>query len=413
MGNKIDVRVVFCGGTIAANVIEGQECLTRDIWDEVQIKALISAAQETSISHQFNVTSITTPFVLFSEELTPQHWIKIIEAIRTTEKKATQSTLIIHGTDTMIHSATAIDFLLNKPFVAKNMTETVVCTGANIPLGEPESDAANNVAGALSFLGTKTAGTFISFSGKQIGESTIVIPSRSQKTFDGQTNIFTMPNSAPVGHSDAFGGTTLDHYWKTELREAQNCDPLNPNTSIGGFADLQGTAATLFSKWQQRNNVEKAKSLGDVEPLVVVSDPTTKYVELQNILDQRLSNGKHVFVTIVSLPSGTFPDQHENKFASLVNWCHNNHVPVMMTLPDPNPAASPPRYPATQDTLHKISFFPTALPQTLTIKGICVAAATQPINTKKGNKMFTEVMKIPFRQEFSMMQKTSQNTPKQ
>ncbi|ATH76421.1 L-asparaginase 1 [Vreelandella venusta] len=77
-----------------------------------------------------------------SAELMPEAWNRLVAALEA-HWQAYDAFVILHGTDTMAYSASALSFMLgalNKP---------VIFTGSQIPLGEPRSDALNNVVSAL------------------------------------------------------------------------------------------------------------------------------------------------------------------------------------------------------------------------------------------------------------------------
>ncbi|KAA1066326.1 hypothetical protein PGT21_028535 [Puccinia graminis f. sp. tritici] len=58
------------------------------------------------------------------------------------------SFVILHGTDTMAYTASALSFLL------ENLGKNVIITGAQIPLSCPRNDAVENLLGALQISGT-------------------------------------------------------------------------------------------------------------------------------------------------------------------------------------------------------------------------------------------------------------------
>ncbi|WP_083024233.1 asparaginase [Vreelandella lionensis] len=77
-----------------------------------------------------------------SAELMPEAWNRLV-AVLERHWQHYDAFIILHGTDTMAYSAAALSFMLgalNKP---------VIFTGSQIPLGEPRSDALNNVVSAL------------------------------------------------------------------------------------------------------------------------------------------------------------------------------------------------------------------------------------------------------------------------
>ncbi|WP_280564310.1 asparaginase domain-containing protein [Chromohalobacter sp. 48-RD10] len=77
-----------------------------------------------------------------SAELTPAAWNRLVAALAE-EWASYDGFVILHGTDTLAYTASALSFLLGA------LDKPVVLTGAQIPLGEPRSDALNNVILAM------------------------------------------------------------------------------------------------------------------------------------------------------------------------------------------------------------------------------------------------------------------------
>jgi L-asparaginase len=80
--------------------------------------------------------------LLDSSNATPTDWVKI--ARRIAEKQADYSSFVVlHGTDTMAYTASALAFLL------EGLDRPVIVTGSQIPLGEIRSDGVENLITAL------------------------------------------------------------------------------------------------------------------------------------------------------------------------------------------------------------------------------------------------------------------------
>ena len=77
-----------------------------------------------------------------SSNINPGDWLKIAESIRSSSCDAV---VLLHGTDTMAWTATALSYLLPDSEIP------IVLTGSMIPPGEPESDAADNIFAAFQF----------------------------------------------------------------------------------------------------------------------------------------------------------------------------------------------------------------------------------------------------------------------
>lgn len=82
-----------------------------------------------------------------SANMTPAYWQRLRTAVVEAVDDGCDAVLILHGTDTLAYSAAAMTFqLLGVP-------APVVFTGSMLPAGVPDSDAWENVSGALAALG--------------------------------------------------------------------------------------------------------------------------------------------------------------------------------------------------------------------------------------------------------------------
>ena len=104
---------------------------------------------------------VRQPVNALSEDMTPTDWTLIAKEIESLcRKEEVEGVLVLHGTDTMAYTATAMTFMLT------GVDVPIVFTGANLPPNEPDSDADTNISDALVALRKLPAGVFISFAGK-------------------------------------------------------------------------------------------------------------------------------------------------------------------------------------------------------------------------------------------------------
>lgn len=80
-----------------------------------------------------------------SAELMPDAWNRLV-ALLASHWQTYDGFVVLHGTDTMAYSAAALSFMLGA------LDKPVIFTGAQIPLGEPRSDALNNLVSALQLV---------------------------------------------------------------------------------------------------------------------------------------------------------------------------------------------------------------------------------------------------------------------
>ena len=98
-----------------------------------------------------------------SANMTPAYWQRLRAAVIDAVDQGCDGVLILHGTDTLAYSAAAMSFQL------LGLPAPVVFTGSMLPAGVPDSDAWENVSGALQALGAGlTPGVHLHFHGKMI-----------------------------------------------------------------------------------------------------------------------------------------------------------------------------------------------------------------------------------------------------
>jgi L-asparaginase len=81
-----------------------------------------------------------------SANITPHNWIQIAETIFKNYQQY-DGFVILHGTDTMAYTASALSFML------ENLGKPVILTGSQLPLFETRSDARENLIDAIFIAG--------------------------------------------------------------------------------------------------------------------------------------------------------------------------------------------------------------------------------------------------------------------
>ncbi|KAK7037940.1 asparaginase-domain-containing protein [Favolaschia claudopus] len=83
--------------------------------------------------------------LLDSSNIETEDWIRLASEIEL--NYSFDAFVVLHGTDTMAYSASALSFLL------EDLGKTVILTGAQIPLSQLRNDAVDNLMGALTIAG--------------------------------------------------------------------------------------------------------------------------------------------------------------------------------------------------------------------------------------------------------------------
>ena len=90
----------------------------------------------------FEITFLTLTEPIDSSNMKPILWVEIAQVIYNHYAEY-DSFVILHGTDTMAYTASALSFLL------ENLSKPVILTGAQLPIGVARSDARENFITAL------------------------------------------------------------------------------------------------------------------------------------------------------------------------------------------------------------------------------------------------------------------------
>jgi len=85
-----------------------------------------------------------------SSNIKPEHWIRIAKEIED-KYEDYQGFVVLHGTDTLAYTASALSFLL------QNLAKPVILTGSQTPAGEPRNDAIENLITALMIASPQIA----------------------------------------------------------------------------------------------------------------------------------------------------------------------------------------------------------------------------------------------------------------
>jgi L-asparaginase len=128
-----------------------------------------------------------------SANMTPAYWQRLRTAVIDAVDQGCDGVLVLHGTDTLAYSAAAMSFQL------LGLPAPVVFTGSMLPAGVPDSDAWENVSGALQALGAGLApGVHLHFHGAMIA------PTRCAKVRSFGRNPFAALNrQGGVARADA------------------------------------------------------------------------------------------------------------------------------------------------------------------------------------------------------------------
>lgn len=98
---------------------------------------------------KFKIDSYSFDPIIDSANINPDYWVKLTEVISENYEKY-DGFVILHGTDTMSYTASALSFMLD------NLNKPVVITGSQLPLGMIRTDGRDNFISSLEIAGAKS-----------------------------------------------------------------------------------------------------------------------------------------------------------------------------------------------------------------------------------------------------------------
>lgn len=124
-------------------------------------------------------------FNLDSSDISPSHWTRLAEAILA-DKDAYDGFVVLHGTDTMAYTASALSFAL------AGLGKPVIFTGSQVPLANLRSDARRNLINAVEVATMDLPEVGICFN------DAVYRGNRATKMSIGDFDAFGSPNFAPL-----------------------------------------------------------------------------------------------------------------------------------------------------------------------------------------------------------------------
>lgn len=155
-----------------------REQLDPDRWSEVLYREM----PELSKIADIEVQSI---FFEDSSDLSPQEWTKLAEQIEI-ERENYSGFVILHGTDTMAYTASALSFAL------PDIDKPVILTGSQVPMSRIRSDAKRNLVNSIELATLPIPEVAICFNDH------LYRGNRSTKMSIGDFDAFTSPNYPPL-----------------------------------------------------------------------------------------------------------------------------------------------------------------------------------------------------------------------
>src|SRR5574338_152447 len=181
------ILLLSTGGTIASRIDYRTGSVT---------PALTAQELNASVPELAELANIDAEvlFSEYSENLTPEHWIKIAQRLDSLAKSDYRGILVAHGTDTMQYTASFLSFAL------AGFPKPIVLVGSQRSSDRPSSDAALNLIGATKFIiNSQTNGIFVAMHNSENDDDVAChFGTRVRKNHTSKRNAFETVGAKPA-----------------------------------------------------------------------------------------------------------------------------------------------------------------------------------------------------------------------
>ncbi len=175
------IYVAYTGGTIGMQQsARGYVPVPGFLTDTVQRMPEFNRAEMPEFTiHEYHP-------VIDSSDMTPAHWLTIAKDIQANYQHY-DGFVVLHGTDTMAYTASALSFML------ENLAKPIIVTGSQIPLAQLRSDGQVNLLNALYLAANYPIAEVALFFNNQLFRG-----NRATKADADGFNAFASPNMPPL-----------------------------------------------------------------------------------------------------------------------------------------------------------------------------------------------------------------------
>ena len=141
--NNAKILIIYTGGTIG--MVEDPETGTLKPFDFDSLLDNVPKIKKLD----FSIDHLQFSPPIDSSDMEPARWEEIARAIAK-NYDTYDGFVVLHGTDTMAYTASALSFML------ENLNKPVIITGAQLPIGEVRTDGEENLITALQLAAATT-----------------------------------------------------------------------------------------------------------------------------------------------------------------------------------------------------------------------------------------------------------------
>ncbi len=139
------ILVIYTGGTIGMKHNPETGSLAPFNFEQIEVEV------PELKKFGFKLDTISFSPLIDSSNITPDFWVRLVEMVRD-NYNSYDGFVILHGTDTMSYTASALSFMI------QNLDKPIVLTGSQLPIGMLRTDGKENLISAIEIAAARKNG---------------------------------------------------------------------------------------------------------------------------------------------------------------------------------------------------------------------------------------------------------------
>ena len=284
MNSRTKILLIYTGGTIGM-----QKDLSSGALKAFNFSKLLQKIPELKqLDCEIETLSFETP--IDSSDMNPSHWISIAGMIQS-HYAAFDGFVVLHGSDTMSYTASALSFMF------ENLAKPVILTGSQLPIGDLRTDAKENLITAIQIASLQQNNKAVITEVCLYFEYKLYRGNRTTKINSENFNAFCSPNYPALVESGVNLNLKSDLFLTNDgSKDLIVHDSFDTNVVI--LKMFPGMSESVFSAILNIPNLK-----GIVLETYGAGNATTDEWFIK-ALTQAIENGKHI-VNVTQCPTGT------------------------------------------------------------------------------------------------------------
>lgn len=293
---KPNILLIYTGGTIGM-----VKDFKTGVLKAFNFNSLLNKIPELQLL-DCNIKTVSFKEPIDSSNMNPQYWVQIAELVETNYNEF-DGFVILHGSDTMSYTASAISFML------ENLSKPVVFTGSQLPIGDLRTDAKENLITSIQVASLQKNGIPVIQEVCLYFEYKLYRANRTTKINAEHFQAFDSPNYRELAESGVHLKINKKYLFKPETNKALKVHK-NFNNNIALIKLFPGIT---------KNVIESIFNTPNLKAVILetygAGNCTTESWFI-NLLEQNISKGIHI-INITQCSGGSVMMGHYETSSNL------------------------------------------------------------------------------------------------